>query len=79
MWQASKLLTSIPHTCGGDSGLFEAMSKAASAPIEAVRNGYLEKLNVSQVKDLTHDGANQLISLVTAQLKKQSEKGNSND
>jgi hypothetical protein len=55
------------------------MSKAASAPIEAVRNGYLEKLNVSQVNDLTHDGANQLISLVTAQLKKQSEKGNSND
>ncbi|NLR30250.1 ERF family protein [Levilactobacillus tujiorum] len=61
------------------NGLFEAMSKAASAPIEAVRNGYLEKLNVSQVNDLTHDGANQLISLVTAQLKKQSEKGNSND
>ncbi|QMU09292.1 ERF family protein (plasmid) [Levilactobacillus suantsaii] len=61
------------------NGLFEAMSKAASAPIEAVRNGYLEKLNVSQVNDLMHDGANQLISLVTAQLKKQSEKGNSND
>jgi len=28
---------------------------------------------------LTHDGANQLIRLVTVQLKKQSEKGNSND
>jgi len=61
------------------NGLFEAMSKAASAPIEAVKNGYLEKLNVSQVKDLTHDGANQLIRLVTVQLKNQSEKRNSND
>ena len=34
---------------------------SSKCPIEAVRNGYLEKLNVSQVKDLTHDGANQLI------------------
>lgn len=60
-------------------GLFKAMSKTAGAPIEAVRNGYLEKAGVSQPNQLSHNKAESLIKLVMSQLNKQTDKGNSND
>ncbi|MGP4116436.1 ERF family protein [Levilactobacillus zymae] len=59
--------------------LFKAMSKTASAPIEAVRNGYLGKAGVSQSSQLSHSKAESLIKLVMSQLNKQTDKGSSND
>ncbi|MCJ8184782.1 ERF family protein [Lactiplantibacillus pentosus] len=56
------------------SELFEAMAGVTQTPVAKVRAGYLKKAGVSNVSQLTHDTANQLITVVTNQLNKQTEK-----
>lgn len=65
-------LMSTPQQQTTLDSLFKSMAEVAGAAPEAVRNGYLEKASVKSAADLTHEGANKLIKLVTNQLEKKS-------
>lgn len=56
--------------------LFKAMTKTTGVAEDTVQSGYLKKAHVTELNELNHESAKQLIALVTKQLEKQSaEKG----